>query len=136
VQSTEREVVGEQQRQAMNFPIQSAVADAMSRALDYLYFYRFEVEDPSLWYDIVLQVHDAVVLEVPCSCVDWVVNEVLPTCMTKRVGVYPCRLDGTRYDHAGPYHLQVPPPDIFVKWSVPITKEECRQMGINESYGV
>ncbi len=136
VQSTEREVIGEQQRQAMNFPIQSAVADAMSRALDYLYFYRYEQDDTSLWYDIVLQVHDAVVLEVPVHCLDWVVNDVIPTCMSKRVEVYPCRLDGTRYDHAGPYHLQVPPPDIFTKWSVPITKDECRQMGINESYGV
>jgi len=135
VASTEREVMSEQQRQAMNFPIQSAVADAMSRALDHLYWYRLESDDPTHWYDIVLQVHDAVVLEVPVHCLDWVVDDVIPTCMSKRVEVYPCRLDGTRYDHAGPYHLQVPPPDIFSRWSVPITKEECKQIGINESYG-
>ena len=133
--ATEREVMSEQQRQAMNFPIQSAVADAMSRALDHLYWYRYEQDYGDMTYDIVLQVHDAVVLEVPAHCVDWVVNEVLPVCMTDRVDVYPCRLDGTRYTDARPYHLQVPPPDIFTKWSVPITKEECRQLGINESYG-
>jgi uracil-DNA glycosylase family 4 len=131
----EREVISEQQRQAMNFPIQSAVADAMSRALDHLYWYRYETDNTDFWYDIVLQVHDAVVLEVPVNSVDWVVNEVLPICMSDMVDVYPCRLDGTRYTNAGPYHLQVPPPDIFVKWSVPITKEECRKLGISESYG-
>lgn len=136
VPTRERDVISEQQRQAMNFPIQSAVADAMSRALDHLYWYRFEQENPDMWYDIVLQVHDAVVLEVPYHCVDWVVNDVLPTCMSNRVEVYPCHLDGTRYTQAGPYHLQVPPPDIFRKWSVPVTKEECKQMGISESYGV
>ena len=136
VPSRERDVVSEQQRQAMNFPIQSAVADAMSRALDHLYWYRFEQDNPDMWYDIVLQVHDAVVLEVPYHCVDWVVNDVIPTCMSKRVEVYPCHLDGTRYTQAGSYNLQVPPPDIFRKWSVPVTKEECKQIGISESYGV
>lgn len=134
--ASEREVMSEQQRQAMNFPIQSAVADAMSRALDHLYWYRFEKDHGGMWYDIVLQVHDAVVLEVPVSSVDWVVNEVLPVCMSDRVNVYPCRLDGTRYTDAGPFHLQVPPPDIFLRWSVPITKQECRDLGISENYGV
>ena len=136
VPSRERDVVSEQQRQAMNFPIQSAVADAMSRALDHLYWYRFEQDNPDMWYDIVLQVHDAVVLEVPYHCVDWVVSDVIPTCMSKRVEVYPCHLDGTRYTQAGSYNLQVPPPDIFRKWSVPVTKDECKQIGISKSYGV
>lgn len=133
--TSERDVAGEQQRQAMNFPVQSAVADAMSRALDHLYWYRLEAEDPELWYDIVLQVHDAVVLEVPVNCVDWVVNSVIPECMSNRVDVWPCNLDGTRKGSGGPYHLQVPPPDVFTRWSVPITKEECAKLGINESYG-
>ena len=136
VVSSEREVASEQQRQAMNFPIQSAVADAMSRALDHIFWYRFEQEDPELWYDIVLQVHDAVVLEVPVKCVDWVVNKVIPICMSERVEVHPCRLDGTRYNNVESYHLQVPTPDIFVKWSVPITKKECDEIGISEGYGV
>jgi len=133
--TSERDVAGEQQRQAMNFPVQSAVADAMSRALDHLYWYRLEAEDPELWYDIVLQVHDAVVLEVPVNCVDWVVNSVIPECMSDRVDVWPCNLDGTRKGSGGPYHLQVPPPDVFTRWSVPITKEECAKLGINEFYG-
>jgi hypothetical protein len=120
----------------MNFPIQSAVADAMSRALDHLYWYRFEQNDPDMWYDIVLQVHDAVVLEVPVYALDWVVNDVIPICMSDRVNVYPCSLDGTRYTHAGPFHLQVPPPDIYSRWSVPITKEDCVELNINKEYGV
>jgi len=136
VASREREVIGEQQRQAMNFPVQSAVADAMSRALDSLYWYRYEQDNPDNWYDIVLQVHDAVVLEVPVHCLDWVVNDVIPTCMSERVEVFPCSLDGTRYSDSGPFHLQVPPPDIYSRWSVPITKDECRCLGISESYGV
>lgn len=136
VPSREREVISEQQRQAMNFPIQSAVADAMSRALDHLYWYRFEQNDPDMWYDIVLQVHDAVVLEVPVHALDWVVNDVIPVCMSDRVNVYPCSLDGTRYTHAGPFHLQVPPPDIYSRWSVPLTKEDCVELNINKEYGV
>lgn len=131
--TTERQTIGEQERQAMNFPIQSAVADAMNMALGYLYWYRFEQSDPSLWYDIVLQVHDAVVLECPAYCLDWVCNDVIPTCMGTRVPVYPTGLDGSTRP-GGPYHLQVPPPDVFLKWSVPLTKADCARLEIAEKY--
>jgi uracil-DNA glycosylase family 4 len=133
VQSSDRQTRSEQERQAMNFPIQSAVADAMNMAMGYLYWYRYEVDDPSLWYDIVLQVHDAVVLECPYYCVDWVTKTVLPTCMGDRVPVYPVGLDGSPRQ-GGPYHLQVPPPDVFERWSVPLTRADCERLQISESY--
>lgn len=133
VKSQDRQTVSEQERQAMNYPIQSGVADAMNMAMGYLYWYRYEVEDPSLWYDIVLQVHDAVVLECPAYCVDWVTKTVLPTCMGDRVPVYPVGLDGTP-GVGGPFHLQVPPPDVFEKWSVGLTKADCERLQISESY--
>lgn len=131
--TTERQTIGEQERQAMNFPIQSAVADAMNMAMGHLFWYRYEQIDATLWYDIVLQVHDAVVLECPAYCLDWVCNDVIPTCMGDRVPVYPTGLDGTPRA-GGPYHLQVPPPDVFTKWSVPLTKADCARLEIAEKY--
>lgn len=131
--SQDRQTVSEQERQAMNFPIQSAVADAMNMAMGFLYWYRYEEEDPSLWYDIVLQVHDAVVLECPYYALDWVTKKVLPTCMGDRVPVFPVGLDGS-IRPGGPFHLQVPPPDVFEKWSVNLSKADCDRLQISESY--
>lgn len=131
--STDRQTISEQERQAMNFVIQSSVADAMNMAMGHMYWYRFEQPDPTLWYDIALQVHDAVMLECPTTSLDWVVNDVIPTCMGSRVPVYPTGLDGTPRE-GGPYHLQVPPPDVYEKWKISLTLADCNRLGISEAY--
>jgi uracil-DNA glycosylase family 4 len=131
--STDRAVIAEYERQSMNFPIQSCVADAMSCALDHIYNYR-KTAPAGMWYDIILQVHDAVILEVPYECVSWVVEDVLPTCMSKRVSIYSCHLDGsTRKGDSGPYNLGIAT-EVFTKWSIPLTKADCLSMGINEKF--
>lgn len=131
--STDRAVIAEYERQSMNFPIQSCVADAMSRALDYIYDYR-KSAPTGMWYDIILQVHDAVILEVPYECVSWVVEEVLPTCMSKNVSIYSCNLDGSRRrGDSGPYNLGIAT-EVFTKWSIPLTKDDCKIMSIPEKF--
>jgi len=131
--SNDRAVIAEYERQSMNFPIQSCVADAVSRALDHIYNYR-KTAPSGMTYDIILQVHDAVILEVPYECVPWVVDEVLPTCMSNRVNIYSCKLDGSvRPGDSGPYNLGIAT-EVFTKWSIPLTKEDCKVMGIPERF--
>jgi len=96
--------IGDFERQAMNFPIQEMISDAMSRAVDHLFHYREEHDDVT--YRIALQIHDAVLLQVPFQHVERVMNNVLPECMVDRVPIYPCHLDGMP-NGTGPYKLSV-----------------------------
>lgn len=133
--STDRQTVAEQERQFMNFLIQSLVADAMSTAMSNLPAYRRYHGRPGSddrWFNTVLQVHDQLVLEVPIPSVDWVVNNVLPTCMVKGVSLYSCDLDGNVVD-ATPYHLSIET-DVEERWGVPLTLDRCRSLGVSETY--
>ncbi len=122
---------GDQQRQAMNYPIQSLVADAMSRALDHLYFLR---DMYGLHYRIALQIHDAVILEVPVAEVDAVYDVVLPQCMTDRVPIYPTDLDGMVITGRGPYYLGIDK-EVYTQWGERLTKEQCIASGIPVRFG-
>lgn len=121
---------GDVQRQAMNFPIQGMIADAVSRAMDHLFHYRELVEDVP--YKIVLQVHDAVLLEVPGKYVPKVIDEVMPGCMVESVPIYPCTLDGLPTD-AGPYHLGIDT-EVMTHWGIPMSAEECLDLGFSPKY--
>ena len=68
----------ELQRIFKNFCEQNYVAEAMRMALTNLYNYRFEHD---VKYNIVLQVHDELILCVPYNYVEEVVDKVLPLCM-------------------------------------------------------
>lgn len=124
-------VQAEQERQAMNFPIQSLVADAMSRALDHLYYKRDEF---GLHYRLVLQIHDAVLLECPIDEVDAVCTTVLPTCMSELVPIWPTNLDGIVFPNTTPQKLGI---DIecMARWGEKLTKGQCREFGISERFG-
>jgi hypothetical protein len=75
-----------------------------------------------------------VILEVPYACVEWVVDTVLPVCMSEKVEIRSCNLDGTmRRDGSGPFHLGIAT-EVFTKWSIPLTKEDCKVMGIPERF--
>lgn len=79
--STDRSVIAAMEREAVNFPIQSCVADTLNVALYNFWMWR------KMWpgravYKILLAVHDAVLLEVPGEYVGIVVDEVIPQCMT------------------------------------------------------
>lgn len=127
------ELQGEFERQAMNYPIQSLVADAMSRAVDHLYMFRKDVGCPDL-YRMSLQIHDAVVLEVPYEHLDYVVDTVIPFCMQDSVQIFPTTLGGipvkTKRDH---YNLTVET-EVFKYWGEPLSEEQCDRYGISHRY--
>jgi DNA polymerase I-like protein with 3'-5' exonuclease and polymerase domains len=128
--TNDRSVLGELERQAQNFPIQSLVADAMSRAIYYLYDFR--ERELSVDFDIVLQIHDAVLLEVPVEHVERVCDEVLPYCMTEMVPIVPTDLNGQPLpDGVGPYYLKGDR-DISVHWGENLTVEQARELGVPE----
>ena len=127
----DRSAISEYERQAMNFPIQSSVADAVSCALGNIKEYR---ANNNVEYNIILQIHDAVILEVPYRFVEDVVDNVLPICMSDKVDIRSCNLDGTpRGGNSGPFHLGIAT-EVFTKWSIPLTKEDCKVMGIPERF--
>jgi DNA polymerase len=115
-----------QGREACNFPIQNGVAEAMNIALDNLYRYR---EQRSVRYRIALQVHDAVLLEVPKIYVAEVVHEVLPRCMDEWVHIWPKYLNGEVIPVDEPYHFGIDT-EIFYRWGVKLTKEEKLELGV------
>lgn len=130
----EEAVQAAQAREAMNFPMQGSVADAMQTAMGHLYRYRREngMEEA---YTINLQVHDAIVLEVAIPYLDRVVDEVLPTCMSDRVVIWPTDHGGQRKP-GGPFRLKAPPADVFEKWSVGLKVADCQRLGISSRYAV
>lgn len=129
--TTDRQVAGEQERQGMNFPIQSLVADAMSRALDHLYSRR---DSYGLHYKIALQIHDAVLLEVPIGELAIVYDKVLSECMTDLVPIYACNMNGEIHPGRGPYNLGIEK-DIYVKWGEKLKDPaEAQRLGIPQRF--
>lgn len=118
-------ILGEQQRQACNFPIQNMVADAISEACYHLYYYRMQ---HAVQYQFVLQIHDAILLEVPIAYIAQVVQEVLPVCMSERVPIQPCALDGTPL--AVPVRHFGVDVELFLNWGVKISEHEATALSI------
>lgn len=102
-------IQSDQEREAANFEIQSLIADAVSRALDYLYSW------PGRTYRIGLQIHDAVLLIVPIPDLEYVYDVVIPTCMTKNVPIWPTDLDGNVLPRAKPHYLGVDI-EVTLRW--------------------
>lgn len=126
--STDRSVIGEQQRQAQNFPIQGGVADAVSLAL--CNFYEYRREHPDIVYDIALQIHDAIVVITPFEHAERVYNEVIPTCMIARVPFFPRYLDGNMIPVKEPYRFGSSR-DVFIHWGEVISDEEAKTLGFH-----
>jgi len=124
----ERAIRGEQERQAQNFPIQGGVADAVSIALSN--FYRYRETHPEIYYDIALQIHDAIVLIVPLEYAEVVYKEVVPRCMVDEVPFYPRFLDGTLIPNAGPYYFGADR-EVFVHWGEKIKPENAAKFGVS-----
>jgi uracil-DNA glycosylase family 4 len=123
---------GEFERQAQNFPIQGMVASAVNRALAYLQDYRDRVLEQQDMFRILLQIHDAVLLEAPYEHVDQVVSEVLPECMCKMVPIWPTTLDGTAVDR-GPYFFGIDT-EVMPRWGEHLTKEQASEWKIPLKY--
>lgn len=130
----DRGVLAEMERQACNFPIQSLVADAVSRALYALYTYRNGFDPEELDYRIALQIHDAVLLQVPVEHVSRVMSEVMPACMINAVGVTPCDLDGNPFVIPDLYRFGIEA-EVCVHWGVALKDDESAEnMEIDERF--
>jgi uracil-DNA glycosylase family 4 len=125
---------GEMERQAMNFCIQSGVADAVSRALDYLYEHpdRYDERGDSR-YRIIMQLHDAIICEVRISDLERFVGTeeefgIIDDCMTRKVPIWSCDLDGKRTSSA-PYFMGAET-SVMLNWGMKIDPEEGQALGI------
>lgn len=128
--TSDRAVHGEQERQAQNFPIQSGVADAMNIALANLANYRRQYAIP---FRFLLQIHDAVLLEVPVAYAEQVVEHMMPTCMVSQVPIVPCRLDGSEIPNVQTYNLGVET-DIGLHWGEQVPKAVAREIQLPEKF--
>jgi uracil-DNA glycosylase family 4 len=114
------------ERQAMNFPIQSMIASAVSRAIAYIHDYKMrQLEKGHDMFKILLQIHDAILLEVPYKYVRHVCEYVLPTYMRESVPIYPTNLDGIPTG-GGPYTLGIEA-EVMNHWGELLTYKEAMQ---------
>jgi len=128
--TTDQAVLGEQERQAQNFPIQSTVADAVNIALYNLYNYH-RTHSRGM-YRILLQIHDAVLCEVPIAELEEFVHVVLPVCMVEQVPVWPTTLAGAPMQGKGPYYFGIDT-EISANWGEKLSPEQAELLGIPPS---
>jgi DNA polymerase I-like protein with 3'-5' exonuclease and polymerase domains len=127
----DRKAAGEFERQAMNFPIQSAIASALDRGVMELYEARDKMEKKygEKPFVFCLTIHDAVLIQAKARYVDELVGGgVIETAMCKKHPIYPADLSGMPLP-GGPYHLGL---DFEVSefWSEPISDDRKRELGI------
>ena len=103
-------------RQAKNFPIQGVVADAVNRAVDHLDRHRKRMK---LRSRIVLQIHDAILMQVPDDEVKIVYETLLPLAMTESVPIVSTDLNGHPRKGVPLRHLGIDL-EVFREWGNPI----------------
>lgn len=127
-------LAAEFERQAMNFPIQSMIASAVSRALAYIHDYKMrQFRKGRDMFTILLQIHDAILLEVPYKYVKHVCEYVLPTYMRKAVPIYPSNLEGIPTG-SGPYYLGIEA-EVMDHWGEGLTFEQAVKHNLPTGHG-
>jgi len=130
------EDAGAAEREAGNFPIQSGVADAVSRALDHFYNWPDRLDaDGLLKFRIALQIHDAILFEVRLAWLAWFLGQggVVDTCMTQRVAVRACDLNGNPKPGVEPFHMGVDSA-VYLHWGEKFSRDEGLEWGVPEPY--
>jgi hypothetical protein len=84
-------------------------------------------------FKILLQIHDAILLEVPYKYVRHVCEYVLPTYMRNAVPIYPSTLDGIPTG-GGPYHLGIEV-EVMNHWGEGLTYEEATALKLPTGHG-
>jgi uracil-DNA glycosylase family 4 len=134
--------IAAQQREAVNFPIQSTVADMLNIAMYNLWVWR-QAYPNEADYKIVLGVHDSIFLEVRGPSVPVVIQTVLPSCMQYGVIVPSWMPRGCRVSEQGvpmhgqvfyerptkPFSLEVDV-NVMTRWGVKASKEELIRRGV------
>lgn len=91
LRTSNQEEVAQAEREALNFPCQSGVADAIGRAMYNFYTYP---ERERYGYRLCMNNHDALAFIVPEATVDEFVGKVIKECMQEKVRFRACDLDG------------------------------------------
>ena len=92
------------ERQAKNFPIQGLVADVVNQAAYHVCALR---DKWGLKSKLVLQIHDAIILEVPEGEVKIVYEELLPAAMIEAVPIWGADLSGEIARNSVPHYLGI-----------------------------
>lgn len=132
----DRKAAGEFERQAMNFPIQSAIASALDRGVMELYNVRTRMEKeygekPFLF---CLTIHDAVLIQAKARYVSTLIDSgIIETAMCKTHPIFPADLSGMPMP-GGPYYLGL---DFEVSeyWSETVSTKRCEELGIPTKFG-
>jgi DNA polymerase-1 len=119
VEGDKGDIIARQKRQAVNFKIQSYVADLLRLALINIRNYR---RDHSMQYKLILTVHDSIMLEVPVQEVVHVATKVLPHCMT----------DIARAPRLG-FKIGADV-DVCQRWDEKLYLEDMVEMGLPEEF--
>lgn len=128
----EEKQIGEFERQAMNFPMQSLVAGAMSQALCNLMDMRDAHPVGKDLFKIALQIHDAVLLLVPVQHVATVMDDFLVEAMCNRVPIYRTGLDGIPLS-SKPYYMGVDA-NVYEHWGEQLMPDRCKELGFSPKY--
>jgi DNA polymerase-1 len=129
--SADPELIASQQREFVNFPIQSTVADALNTALCNFYWYREQFPGRAQ-YRLLLAVHDAVLLECKPEYVPIMVEEVVPLCMTKAC-VIPSWQPNLKYKPTTPFTLDTDV-EVTLRWQDKTSVAELRAIGLEEKW--
>lgn len=120
--TADKRLVAQYQREALNFPIQSTVGDAMTYALINMWEYKRYV-DPTVDYRILLSVHDAILIECYPEHVEKCIEEVFPICMSEKVEVPKIGL-----------HFTLGDIDVMTRWGEHEDPNVLLEMGVPRKY--
>lgn len=126
--SDDPSVLADMGRQACNFPIQNAVADAVWTAIRLMGQWR---EREGVPFDLLLQIHDAILVEAEFAHVPVIYRRMFPECMEQGVAIWPTDLDGRRL--AGiqqPYHLGCGR-DLMFRWGEDVDDLIQKELGVD-----
>ena len=123
--------IAAQQREAVNMPIQGTVADVLNTAVLNLIEWR-RMNPGEAKYDILLAIHDAVLLEVPGEYVNVLVDRVLPECMSYGVQV-PSWTPVPHWTPTKPFSLDIDI-EVMTRWGEKPKPDDLRARRVPDSY--
>jgi DNA polymerase I-like protein with 3'-5' exonuclease and polymerase domains len=127
-ESLDQGTIAAMQREAVNFPIQSTVADTLNQAMYNLWYFR-RLYPGLAEYRIILAVHDALILEVPVHSVRTVVEKALPLSMNYGATVPSWKPRGD-YVATQPFNLDIDI-EVMTRWGEKADKQELVTMGLD-----
>jgi uracil-DNA glycosylase family 4 len=129
VVSEDESFMAAQQREAVNFPIQSTVADTLNSAMFNLWQWRKQNPGRAR-YKILLAVHDALMLEVPVESLEVVCYEALPAAMSLGA-VVPSWHAGPGGVPTSPFILDIDI-EVMLRWGEHSDPEDLRNMKVSD----